>query len=878
MTVRCGVNLKNYDAYALNPDRSNSTSPAKSDPEIAGSEFPLDAPASLREKFLRLAILVLALLCLAATRARACGPNFPNSLLGAGDAALLRAPVARFRAELERMQLVTGRFAAKPATNGFDEQARDAELADLAAALKLAHASAEESDRICAAHRAQREKLNQFLAEFDVWAGATQFIQDENGGHTLPPEGPAPKFGGVAAVLGLPAEFADYLEGAVVWRNPGITDKAAAREAWERLLARPEAERKYKSTWAAYMLGRFFDDEATDKAIQYYQQVRELARKGFVDSTGLAVASLGWEARLLFHDHKYREAMTLYLEQLAAGDESAVISLQWVANAALAESAVLPEIARDENAQKVLTAFLVSSEDLAWVNHPSETETPSELAANWLRAVEAAGVTDVDSSEKLALAAYQSGDFETAQRWINRASNSTVAQWLQAKLHFRAGKVKQGAALLAKVTARLPIQTDNAADRVSELADNLYLTLDDDGYSVATAREQALAELGVLRLSRREFTTALDALLRSGYWSDAAYVAERVLTVDELKDYVDHDWPFLPPKAKVISTNEEEIVRPPIEEQSENIRYLLGRRLTRELRGSEARAYYPRDWQPQFDRLVDRLVAGWNDALPIPERARALYEAAWITRTNGMELVGTELGPDYHIWLGDFEHGVDWEIRAANEQRAKLNVATTNEIQRAREHTAAPDLRFHYRYQAAFMAGRAARMLPDNSDETALILCTAGSWLKDRDPETANIFYKSLVQRCRKTALGAEADRRHWFPRLDANGGFVPREPAPIAHIEFSLTDDPPTAETEADAGAASTSAAPTFRGLSYVVVPGDTLMAIVTALRQSGVMITIADVLTANPGLEPTKMAVGSSLTIPLEPLPSLQPEAEPN
>lgn len=52
-----------------------------------------------------------------------------------------------------------------------------------------------------------------------------------------------------------------------------------------------------------------------------------------------------------------------------------------------------------------------------------------------------------------------------------------------------------------------------------------------------------LAESGVLHLTRGEFIQALDALLRAGYWQDAAYVAERVLTLAELRGYVDSQWP-----------------------------------------------------------------------------------------------------------------------------------------------------------------------------------------------------------------------------------------------------------------------------------------------------------------------------------------------
>ena len=67
--------------------------------------------------------------------------------------------------------------------------------------------------------------------------------------------------------------------------------------------------------------------------------------------------------------------------------------------------------------------------------------------------------------------------------------------------------------------------------------------------------------------------------------------------------------------------------------------------------------------------------------------------------------------------------------------------------------------------------------MPDNSDDTARVLCTAGTWLKDRDPQAADKFYKALVRRCRKTALGDQADKMRWFPVLDENGNPKPYKP-----------------------------------------------------------------------------------------------------
>jgi hypothetical protein len=35
------------------------------------------------------------------------------------------------------------------------------------------------------------------------------------------------------------------------------------------------------------------------------------------------------------------------------------------------------------------------------------------------------------------------------------------------------------------------------------------------------------------------------------------------------------------------------------------------------------------------------------------------------------------------------------------------------------------------------------------------------------DARRADRFYKALVRRCRNTPLGAEAERKRWFPKVD---------------------------------------------------------------------------------------------------------------
>ncbi len=806
--------------------------------------------------------LALFPFALAVASTRACGPFFPNNLLSSGDQAVLAAPIADFAMELSRLNLPTSRFPFVAATNGYAAQSFDAELTDLAAALKEAKTSPEQSALIVEAHRVNRKKLADYVAAYELWES-----QSMPEAQAAPPvnTAPSPLFPDFAPTRGLPDEFADYFAGVAAWHQPGPSN--SLHEAWERLLARPAAKRKYKSTWAAFMLGRALAKSNADKAVEYFKQTRDLAQHGFSDSLGLAVAALGLEAQIELGRKHFKRALELYLEQYAAGDRSALESLRWTAEQALSEGGEqLAALAAVPITRAVITAWLTC--DQTPESTSSRKSIPNDVTLAWLQAVEATGVKDVDAAEHLALAAYQAGEFEIAQRWVNRARSNPVAQWIQAKLFLRAGKVSQAAALLAKVTDRLPILPKNELTNSTEYAESLHMGANRFIMAEDTARRQVLGELGVLRLSRREFKQALDALLRGGFWPDAAYVAERVLTTDELKEYVDRDWraDAAAPEAPAVKVVDSEAATPGT--WHEDIRYLLGRRLLRELRAKEARGYFPAQWQPDFDELVRALDAGWDEKLPAAQRAQALFAAAVIARKNGMELLGTELAPDWHLHRGDFEQGVTWEARATNNLAATVSLASAEELHRAAQHGTDPNERFHYRYQAAFLGWEAAKLMPDNSDETARVLCRSGAWLKNIDPKTADMFYKALVRRCRQTNIGVQADRMRWFPVLDAAGNPKPYRPrlenlTPPESREGS-SEFPPGPFPEAVGGETAPTEYP-WPGKTYRIHRGDSISAIATAVGRLGQPITSKEILEANPGLDPARLKVGQEILIPV-------------
>lgn len=148
-------------------------------------------------------------------------------------------------------------------------------------------------------------------------------------------------------------------------------------------------------------------------------------------------------------------------------------------------------------------------------------------------------------------------------------------------------------------------------------------------------------------------------------------------------------------------------------------------------------------------------------------RAAALWAAARIMRTDGLELIGTEMGPDAAIYGGNFAMAsIDDEKDARSEGR--LLKASADELHRIDASRVEPDKRWHYRYVAAQLGWEAAALMPDQDAKTAEVLATAGGWLKGRDPDAADRFYKALVGRCSTTALGAKAEKAGWLPNMSS--------------------------------------------------------------------------------------------------------------
>ena len=538
----------------------------------------------------------------------------------------------------------------------------------------------------------------------------------------------------------LPAEFRLYLDGRDAYER---NDMAQARAFWQQLLDLPESERKHRTQRACYMMGRSYQKDDPAKAAEWFRRTREEAAKGFHDTLGLPNASLGWEARAEYDRMNMARAIELYMEQCAAGTPDVETSLVWSASRAMdLTDSGLDDLARSVMARKVMNAYLgtYASRSEWWLSDETKEARGPSFARRWAGALERAGAHDVDQAGELAWHAYGSAEYDLAERWCKLSSDRSMeANWVRSRLLARAGKFEEAAESLRRMVRDVP-RNWLWRERFSC-----------EGDMERPAEANLMGERGVLLLTSRHYADAMDSFLAGGFWEDAAWVGERVLSIEELEIYL---------KPKIASAKKEE------RQTVEALAWLLARRLARNGRYAEAMAYAPVTIRDQLVRMDHWSQKAADSRTSAADRATAFWEAAKILRWQGLEMAGTEFAPDFFVYEGQYEQDVKGSAYARENQQGVLR-PTDDERARVAASASEPDLRFHYRYRACEMAWKAAELLPDGDPRTAEVLCEAGRWLGARDPKYADRFYKALVRRCGDTELGRRAAALKWFPPPD---------------------------------------------------------------------------------------------------------------
>lgn len=672
-------------------------------------------------------------LALAGAVTWACGPWFPTQMLDDRDATLKAVPQNTFAFEAAHLLPATDTLAAVETPPYGEPEAKPDLPAD----------------------QAQRVKA---LADSETGASAFDAGKD------------------------LPDDVRHYVAGAVDWKRaiadcPGAPESeygeslskppcdsfdadalASAQAHFEAVTALAPDQAKARGAWAAYMLGEVHalgaaraagtPAFATERgaATKAFQDTRARVLAGASDAQGLAVASFGEEAR----QHLYagakaclwvdmvkgddciadlapadlKHAIALYAAQAGHGSTGAVESLAAIAAAVLGEPDQAAALVDGPVSQRLLVAYA-----LGRVSPQSTDGKPDPTLTALLDAIARVAPDKVAAADRLASLTYELGRYDDAEKLLGHADGA-LASWVRAKLALRKGDRNAAALAYAEAAKAFP-RTDDPKAALEP-----------------ASVHQLMGERGVLALARGDYVEAMTRVFEAatavggdgnvygedgegvgtGFGNDLMYIGERVLTVDELKTFVDANAASASPAPKADDKN----AAASSLTLGDRLRWMLARRLMRAGRFDDAFAYFPSGMDKRYAEVdlrgTAKAYAGavhdgdhrWTDI----GKAEARFAAAKIAREQGMEILGFEQGPDYTDNGGSFPGG-----SGQSAETLKGDLVTAGERQRFGDSSAQPDRRFHYRYVAADKAVSAADLLPPRSQAFAATLCVAASWM-----------------------------------------------------------------------------------------------------------------------------------------------------
>ena len=483
-----------------------------------------------------------------------------------------------------------------------------------------------------------------------------------------------------------------------------------ARELFEELLALPANQRGVRELATLYSIGRLEKMQGHGGAARAaFQRVRDLVKAGSADPDGLGVASFGEDARVQFDAGDFGRAIELYAEQTARGSTSGMSSLGFVFGQLFEHDSQLDAALTNTTVRRLLPGYLNSRYD---------AYSPAQLA-HVIERIDADNGAPLEGMDRLAAALYRAGSYEAAESAAKR-SDTAMAWWVRAKLALRRGDESQAAAAYAHASRDFP-RGEGWGYR-------------DYTYDYFSPKCRVDGESGILALSRGDYVSALASLYsaREQHWQDAAYVAERVVTIDELRSFVDGL-----PTAHTGSTQPAESSA----SSDADLRALLARRMMRNGLFNESLTYFDGDTDvaEKARAYVEvRLAAASGGRI---ERAEAIFAAAELANADGMDLLGFELDPDYRIYDGSYDLGryndASDDYKYVPVDHADIDLGTrylgNDEANRVAASRSVPLKRFHYRYVAADLAEQAADLLPARSQAYAAVLCIATGWVNNRD-------------------------------------------------------------------------------------------------------------------------------------------------
>jgi cellulose synthase operon protein C len=577
--------------------------------------------------------------------------------------------------------------------------------------------------------------------------------------------------GAFAAAQGLPVAHQHYLAGAVAFNHQ---DYAGARAHFNQIVEL--ADNGDRLLWAHYMLAKteYREHGLSASAIASFNTLRELAYQGVADPHGLALSSLGDEALWQLKDIensqrpfaiRFTDALALYGEQAAQerawleqarasgqsdyfyGNDVGQTSLLMLARRLMQNDDERMQVIDEPQVQQLLMSYLfsrsveadavaVEGTDAAYDSRWELQQISSNSAGMDQRFVRSVLLDELITAiertntmptfaDRAAAVLYRAGDFERAARFA-ALSESALAHWTRAKLALRSGDYDAATAAYAVAARSFPDESP-------------WVQYGEENITSGICRVQA--ESATLALSRGDFVQALTLFHQAGddFYNDMAHVADRVLTVEELQQYVDRNT-----TSSIIETDDSNLFRAPLPLDS-RLRALLARRLMRTANYGAALQYFDvSSHRADAEQYAHAMTAAQNERGIA--KAQLLHEAGVLAKQHGMELLGSELDPDFAVYEGSY-------VDERGASPAPL-LTVPDELQRLQQSAVMPFRRFSYRYVATDLFEQAAALVPERSQAFAALLCHATNWMIHLDPARAQTLYRSYLDKGAYVAWG----------------------------------------------------------------------------------------------------------------------------
>lgn len=521
-------------------------------------------------------------------------------------------------------------------------------------------------------------------------------------------------------------EFKLYLAGyGELLKDP---DLAQCPKAWEKLLKLPPERRTYRTAWVHFMLGNHFKADCHT----HYENCRQAVREGFVDTPGLALRSYTLEIR-------YGKNPALVIRRAAEAEQSGS-SLKFL-----------------ESINRFWLEKRSDAEYLSMLEDPLAREFLAivDLSPRFERMIKGYKLRSADIR---ACHAYRKGDITLARQYISQLEKPTLLSlYIEAKLARHTGNIflatKKLQQWLKMAENASPVEKTSLVN-VKDYWGDYHTNVEKDVYGL----------LGSALVMRHDFQEAAEFLYRANSTTDVTKILEHYFTLSEAAEFV--------AKLGDSATDQE-------------LKYLVSRRAFRENNFELAQKYMPENEHQHLKDYVAFMEQGNNKKLDPDSRAIAFYNAAKILRYHGMELAGTQDAPDY--FPGGSGTGLPYDNCAVSkkEDKCHFNPITGTWDKICDKHwplhqsdsifsfpgfnaprnysTVHPAQRFHYRHRAALLAMKAGKIAADD-DLRAIIYIFGGNCMRKTSLPEADIFYKMLVNECKKSLLSKLADRQRWFP------------------------------------------------------------------------------------------------------------------